>query len=135
MRPGLLGIPSRHAANVYARRHTIDASPWECMVEAIKRMLGRGGPKVPAIGLGCMVLSGTYGPAEEKESLATLDRALEVGCNFWDTADVYGRGHNEQLVGRALKGRREIGRASCREREWSQVVAPAQDPIATGTQQ
>jgi aryl-alcohol dehydrogenase-like predicted oxidoreductase len=53
-----------------------------------------------------MVLSGTYGPAEEKESLATLVGALELGCNFWDTADVYGRGHNEELVGRALKGRR-----------------------------
>ena len=76
-------------------------------MEAIKRRLGKAGPEVPAIGLGCMVLSGTYGPAEEKESLATLDRALELGCNFWDTADVYGRGHNEQLVGRALKGRRE----------------------------
>ena len=76
-------------------------------MEAIKRTLGKAGPEVPAIGLGCMVLSGTYGPAEEKESLATLDRALELGCNFWDTADVYGRGHNEELVGRALKGRSE----------------------------
>lgn len=53
-----------------------------------------------------MVLSGAYGTVEEKEALATLDRALELGCNFWDTADVYACGHNEQLVGRALKGRR-----------------------------
>jgi aryl-alcohol dehydrogenase-like predicted oxidoreductase len=75
-------------------------------VRVIKRTLGSGGPEVPAIGLGCMVLSGSYGPVDENESLATLDRALELGCNFWDTADVYGRGHNEELVGRALKGRR-----------------------------
>jgi aryl-alcohol dehydrogenase-like predicted oxidoreductase len=74
---------------------------------AIKRALGKGGLEVPAIGLGCMVLSGSYGPVEEKESLTMLDRALELGCTFWDTADVYGRGHNEQLVGRALKGRRD----------------------------
>lgn len=73
----------------------------------IKRRLGRTGLDVPAIGFGCMVLSGSYGPAEEKESLATLQRALDLGCNFWDTADVYGRGHNEELVGRALKGRRD----------------------------
>ncbi len=76
-------------------------------VQTIRRSLGRGGPAVPAVGFGCMVLSGSYGPAEEKESLATLDRALELGCNFWDTADVYARGQNEQLVGRALRGRRE----------------------------
>lgn len=65
-----------------------------------------GKTAVPAIGFGCMVLSGAYGTIEENEALATLDRALELGCNFWDTADVYARGHNEQLVGRALKGRR-----------------------------
>ena len=54
-----------------------------------------------------MVLSGSYGPAEEKDSLATLEWALELGCNFWDTADVYGRGHNEQLVGRVLRKHRQ----------------------------
>ncbi|MGE5205598.1 MAG: aldo/keto reductase [Chlamydiota bacterium] len=75
-------------------------------MQVIERPLGQGGLQVPAIGFGCMVLSGSYGPAEEKESLATLERALELGCNFWDTADVYGHGHNEQLVGRALRGRR-----------------------------
>jgi aryl-alcohol dehydrogenase-like predicted oxidoreductase len=74
------------------------------MLQVTERRLGR--ERVPAIGLGCMVLSGSYGRAEENESLATLQRALELGCNFWDTADVYGRGHNEQLLGRALKGRR-----------------------------
>lgn len=76
-------------------------------MQMITRRLGKSGPKVPAIGMGCMVLSGSYGPAEEKDSLATLDKALELGCNFWDTADVYGHGHNEELVGRALKGRRD----------------------------
>lgn len=76
-------------------------------MQLITRPLGRSGPAVPAIGLGCMVLSGSYGPSEEKDSLATLDRALELGCKFWDTADVYGHGHNEELVGRALKGRRD----------------------------
>lgn len=75
-------------------------------MQVIQRRLGKGGPQVPAIGLGCMVLSGSYGQVDEKESLATLERALELGCHFWDTADVYARGLNEQLVGRALKGRR-----------------------------
>lgn len=75
-------------------------------MDVITRHLGQAGPEVAAIGLGCMVLSGSYGPAEEQDSQATLDRALELGCNFWDTADVYGHGHNEELVGRALKGRR-----------------------------
>ena len=76
-------------------------------MRVISRTVGKSGPEVPAIGLGCMVLSGSYGPVDEKQSLATLHRALELGCTFWDTADVYGRGHNEQLVGRALKGRRD----------------------------
>lgn len=73
----------------------------------ITRRLGKTGPEVPAIGFGCMVLSGSYGPADQQKSLATLERALELGCTFWDTADVYGRGHNEELVGRALQGRRD----------------------------
>lgn len=76
-------------------------------VHVITRRLGKRGPEVAAIGLGCMVLSGSYGPVEQKDALATLDRALELGCNFWDTADVYGHGHNEELVGRALRGRRD----------------------------
>ena len=63
------------------------------------RKLGNGGPAITALGLGCMSFSHTYGPAEEAESLATIERALELGCNFLDTADIYGAGHNEQLVG------------------------------------
>lgn len=70
------------------------------------RELGRGGPKISAIGLGCMGMSQSYGPADEVESIATLHRALELGCNFLDTAEVYGPHSNEDLLGRALAGRR-----------------------------
>jgi aryl-alcohol dehydrogenase-like predicted oxidoreductase len=70
------------------------------------RELGRSGLKVSAIGLGCMGMSQSYGPADEAESIATLHRALELGCNFLDTAEVYGPHTNEDLLGRALEGRR-----------------------------
>jgi aryl-alcohol dehydrogenase-like predicted oxidoreductase len=69
-----------------------------------KRKLGA--LEVPAVGLGCMGMSAMYGPADEQESLATLDRALELGCNFFDTAEVYGPYKNEELLGRAFAGRR-----------------------------
>jgi len=69
------------------------------------RRLGSNGPAVPAIGLGCMGMSEFYGSRDEKESLATIDRALELGIDFLDTSDVYGPHTNEELVGRALKGR------------------------------
>jgi aryl-alcohol dehydrogenase-like predicted oxidoreductase len=70
------------------------------------RTLGKG-LEVSAQGLGCMGMSQVYGPADEAESLATIDRALELGVTFLDTADVYGLGHNEELVGRAIAGRRD----------------------------
>lgn len=70
----------------------------------ITRKLGRTGPEVSALGLGCMGMSDMYGPADEAESLATLDAALEAGITLLDTGDFYGMGHNEMLIGRALKG-------------------------------
>ncbi|HYU38561.1 MAG TPA: aldo/keto reductase, partial [Acidimicrobiia bacterium] len=70
------------------------------------RALGQG-LEVSAQGLGCMGMSQIYGPADETESLATIARALELGVTFLDTADVYGLGHNEELVGRAIAGRRD----------------------------
>jgi aryl-alcohol dehydrogenase-like predicted oxidoreductase len=73
----------------------------------VKRNLGHQGLEVPAIGLGCMGMSQSYGPADEGESIATLHRAIELGCNFFDTAEVYGPFTNEELLGRAFKGRRD----------------------------
>lgn len=71
------------------------------------RRLGSQGLVVSAIGLGCMSMSQAYGPADEKDSLATIDRALELGVCFLDTANAYGEGHNEKLLARALEGRRD----------------------------
>jgi aryl-alcohol dehydrogenase-like predicted oxidoreductase len=70
------------------------------------RRLGRDGPSVGALGLGCMGMSEFYGPADEAGSIATLHRAVDRGCTLIDTADIYGHGDNEALVGRALAGGR-----------------------------
>jgi aryl-alcohol dehydrogenase-like predicted oxidoreductase len=72
-----------------------------------KRTLGRNGPSVSALGLGCMGMSQSYGPGDEAESVATLHRALDLGVTLLDTADVYGPRTNEELVGRAIRERRE----------------------------
>jgi aryl-alcohol dehydrogenase-like predicted oxidoreductase len=71
------------------------------------RTLGTDGLVVSEQGLGCMGMSAWYGPTDEQESIATIHRALELGITFLDTADVYGQGHNEELVGRAIAGRRD----------------------------
>ncbi len=71
------------------------------------RTLGPDGPEVSAIGLGCMGMSAFYGAADEQEGVQTIHRALDLGCNFLDTSDMYGPHTNERLVGRAIKDRRD----------------------------
>lgn len=70
------------------------------------RTLGKNGPRVSALGLGCMGMSEFYGPRDDAESLATLHHALDLGLNFLDTADMYGSGRNEELLGQLLRTRR-----------------------------
>jgi len=72
-----------------------------------QRKLGNNGPQVPALGLGCMGMSISYGVPNDEESIATMHRALELGVNLLVTSDAYGNGVNEELVGRAIKGRRD----------------------------
>jgi len=71
------------------------------------RRLGKNGPTVSALGLGCMGMSEFYGPRDEAEAVATIHHALDRGCTFLDTADMYGPHTNEELVGRAIRGRRK----------------------------
>jgi aryl-alcohol dehydrogenase-like predicted oxidoreductase len=69
--------------------------------------LGQDGPQIPVVGLGCMGMSEFYGPSDEAESIAVIRHALDTGVTFLDTADAYGSGHNEELVGRAIRDRRQ----------------------------
>ncbi len=70
------------------------------------RKLGDGGLVVSALGLGCMGMSGVYGAADETEAISTIHQAIDLGVTFLDTADAYGSGHNETLIGKAIKDRR-----------------------------
>src|SRR5438445_8223639 len=76
------------------------------------RTLGSTGLKVSEVGFGAWAIGGnahgnSYGPTEDEASIAAIEKAVELGCNFFDTADVYGHGHSEELLGKALKGRRK----------------------------
>ena len=77
------------------------------MTRIEQRQLGSAGPRVFPIALGCMGMSGMYGPADEQESIATIHAALDGGVNLLDTGDFYGAGHNEMLIGRAIRDRRD----------------------------
>ena len=90
-----------------------------------KRLLGGGGPLVGALGYGAMVLEGYYGASDDDEAVRTIHRALDAGMTMIDSADAYGNGHNESLVGRAVRGRREAYVAS----KFGIVF----DPTETGT--
>jgi aryl-alcohol dehydrogenase-like predicted oxidoreductase len=73
--------------------------------DSLTRQLGTCGPRVSSLALGCMGMSGMYGPADESESIATIHAALDAGITLLDTGDFYGTGHNEMLIGRALRDR------------------------------
>src|SRR5947208_6914862 len=76
-------------------------------VVAERRRLGKAGPEVSAIGLGCMSLSGVYGTSDDDAGVRLIQRAIELGIDHFDSSDMYGWGQNEELLGRALKGRRD----------------------------
>src|SRR3546814_845226 len=100
------------SANARPARGLTWSAPFPAMETAMntdfpRRTLGRQGPTVSAIGLGCMGMSDFYGPSEESTNLAVLDHALDIGINFLDTADMYGVGENERLLSKVLATRRD----------------------------
>lgn len=90
----------------------------------MNRILGTNGPLVSAVGLGCMGMSGAYGQSDDATSVATIERALELGHNFLDTADYYRTGHNEELIAQAIKGKRDKAFLSVKT---GQLFAPGPD--------
>src|SRR6185503_9013245 len=76
-------------------------------LEMERHRFGNSDLMVSAVGLGCYGMSGAYGPADDRESVATIRRALELGVNFLDTSASYGNGHNHRLIAEAIKGRRD----------------------------
>lgn len=76
--------------------------------------LGQSGLKVSRMGLGCMSMSGIYGAADDAESIATIQRAMDLGVNLFDTSTSYGSGHNQELIGKAIKGRRDDAIIHCK---------------------
>jgi aryl-alcohol dehydrogenase-like predicted oxidoreductase len=101
----------RSTSFAYGRRRAPDVllcgTPAKGVVMLNKRKLGRQGLEVSEVGLGCMGMSQSYGTRDDLESIATIHRAIELGLTFFDTAEAYGVGHNEELLGRALEGRRD----------------------------
>lgn len=90
-------------------------------LKKMNRKLGTNGPLVSTVGLGCMSMSGAYGQSDDKISIATIERAIELGHNFLDTADYYRMGHNETLISRAIEGKRDKAFLSVKT---GQLLAP-----------
>jgi aryl-alcohol dehydrogenase-like predicted oxidoreductase len=91
----------------FGDHHRIGERTEEGTANVNPRKLGRTGLEVSPLGLGCMSMSEFYGASDEREAIATLHRAIELDVSFLDTADVYGQGHNEELIGKAIAGRRD----------------------------
>src|SRR6202012_3219834 len=101
-------VPRRILSGRSDRRRSMASQPKrEGGAKLEHRALGKSGLSVSAIGLGCMSLSGVYGAADDAESEKLIRHAIDTGVDHLDSSDMYGWGHNEQVLGRALKGRRD----------------------------